>query len=417
MRIFCLIALFLLLPLSVSAERLALVVGNGSYDTLDDLQNPHFDAEAYAAAFDDLGFQVVYYFDLTGDELLAALERFKRRVAPGDTVAFVYSGHGWSDGHTNFLVPTDTPLDASADMLPQLAVPIQNGRDGVLEQLEAAGTELIVAIIDACRNNPFGARMTDVAAGSRVVPSNAPGMQRGLALQSSAPSGSFVIYSAGRGQTALDRLPDDPPTERLSVFTRTFIPMLKQQITLEDAIGIAQVETAKLASRYPGGHTQHPGYIDETLGETCLNDRCREPKVGAVARRDWARLAFEQLSDLRAAEGRRPVVLDDTKSLAAELIALKLANGEVDSESIYDAEFEAMKKYKIRGSDCMKSMVFSHIDVPIESALDGSSYVKVFHDGSLCDRFEGVRGTAKSVGIGVAELSNGDAVVVTQVYH
>ena len=52
------------------------------------------------------------------------------------------------------------------------------------------------------------------------------GGTRGLA-RVQAPEGTFVIYSAGVGQSALDRLSDDDPNPN-SIFTRSLIPLLKR---------------------------------------------------------------------------------------------------------------------------------------------------------------------------------------------
>ena len=39
----------------------------------------------------------------------AAVAQFVERIQPGDTAVFVYSGHGWSDGSTNYVVGVDVP--------------------------------------------------------------------------------------------------------------------------------------------------------------------------------------------------------------------------------------------------------------------------------------------------------------------
>nr|WP_319383275.1 caspase family protein [uncultured Roseibium sp.] len=245
------------------ADRHALIIGNANYVLLEDLENTHADARAYHNALTDLGFKSSLMLDLDLEGTLDALDELLGRINPGDEVAFVYSGHGWSDGNANFLLPVDTPKQGSDRQVRRTSLALSNGFDGLLDELEAAGVSLTVAIVDACRNNPFSPRPGKKSAG----------LTRGLS-PIRAPHGTFVIFSAGAGQEALDRLPDDPPEQRLSVFTRTFVPLLSSDLFLEDAIAVAQEQTYEIALGY-NGHQQQPSYYDETRGKTCLSGSCK----------------------------------------------------------------------------------------------------------------------------------------------
>lgn len=210
------------------ADRYALVVSNAEYVALADLRNTHSDADAYAALFQDFGYEVSRLKDGGLDDMLDAMDTFLARLEPGDDVIVVFSGHGWSDGQVNYLVPTDAPLQGSDRKLKRDTVALKNGVNGILDEIEMRNTGLTVAIIDACRNNPF-----KPPEGRRSA-----GMTRGLAPLSPR-TGSFIVYSAGEGQEALDRLPDDPPEQKLSVFTRSFLPYLEQRLHLEEAVSRA----------------------------------------------------------------------------------------------------------------------------------------------------------------------------------
>ncbi|MCJ7873664.1 ABC transporter substrate-binding protein [Phaeobacter sp. J2-8] len=256
----CLLTLVFAVP--AAAEKHALVVSNAEYLALADLRNTHSDADAYAALFREFGYQISRLKDSDLDGMLNSFDTFLAGLEPGDDVIVVFSGHGWSDGQVNYLVPTDAPSQGSDRKLKRETVALKNGVNGILDEIEMRNTGLTVAIIDACRNNPF-----KPPEGRRSAC-----MTRGLAPLSPR-TGSFIVYSAGEGQEALDRLPDDPPEQKLSVFTRSFLPYLEQRLHLEEAVSRAQVDTARLA-RGAGGHLQEPAYYDAALGFTCIAGQC-----------------------------------------------------------------------------------------------------------------------------------------------
>lgn len=245
--------------------RLALVIGNQNYANLEPLQKASGDAVTYAELFEARGFdQVMLHHDLTRQAMDQALAAFIEAIRPGDTAVFVYSGHGWSDGTQNYLVGTDAPLEGSQEFLKRISVPIRNGANGIIDEMQARGATLKVAIIDACRDNPFAAQ-----GGTRST-----GLAKGLnRLSEPPPDGTFLVFSAGAGQVALDRLADDDQSPN-GVFTRTFIPLLQQNLTLLDATKATQETVYALAAR--AGYSQQPSFYDETRGNrACLWDNCQ----------------------------------------------------------------------------------------------------------------------------------------------
>ncbi|MCH2096241.1 MAG: caspase family protein [Rhodobacteraceae bacterium] len=88
-------------PDMLLARQHALIVCNAAYDPLWDLANTHQDADAYALAFRQMGYAVSQVQDQDLDSLADRFDAFLATIGPGDEVAFVYSGHGWSDGSWN----------------------------------------------------------------------------------------------------------------------------------------------------------------------------------------------------------------------------------------------------------------------------------------------------------------------------
>ncbi len=292
MRVFLLLLALVFSTGPALAAKYALVMGNADYESLSDLQNTHYDAQAYGETFQDLGYEVTFLKDLDFDSTLEALDTFYAQINPGDEVVFVFSGHGWSDGKVNYLIPTDAPKQARDSLLKRKTIALKNGYDGVLDELAALGAGLTVAVIDACRNNPF-----EPPQGRKSL-----ALGRGLApIQ--AQTGTLVIFSAGVGQEALDRLPDDPGDQRLSVFTRSFIPHLKSGLYVERAVAEAQKETAALARR-AGGHTQTPAIYDEALGDTCLSGSCVYQVTPVVQQQQQLAVAQPSQCDLLYQEAK-----------------------------------------------------------------------------------------------------------------
>src|SRR5271168_3240348 len=153
--ILILLAWFCLAIPAQAEKRLALVIGNDSYQHIDKLLKAKADAKGYADLLREKSFLVEDRYDLGFDDMEAAVAGFVRKINPGDTAVFVYSGHGWSDGAHNYLVGVDVPGRATEELLTRLSLPLRNGVDGVLDDLERKNAGLKAAIIDACRDNPF----------------------------------------------------------------------------------------------------------------------------------------------------------------------------------------------------------------------------------------------------------------------
>jgi len=140
----------LALAAPAQARRLALVVGNDSYQNVQQLKNARADAKAIAAELKAVGFDVTLKQDLTQKMMKAALRDFKAQVAGGDEVVFYFSGHGVQFGGTNYLIPIDITADSEAQVADD-AVPLQR----ILDDLAEQKARFSLAIIDACRSNPF----------------------------------------------------------------------------------------------------------------------------------------------------------------------------------------------------------------------------------------------------------------------
>ncbi|HRX73659.1 MAG TPA: caspase family protein [Hyphomonas sp.] len=258
-----LIALLLLcLPSQLAqAERRAFIVGVQDYDTLPTLTKTISDARGYAEVFGDMGFKVTL-MDASPDryEFIDSFEAFLDTIAAGDQVIIAYSGHGWSDGVENYLALSDAPQAQSQAVIRHETMAL-NGY--ILSEIRKRDPSLLLAIIDACRDNPFD---TMTKSGS---------VTKGL-VRMPIQKGELLIYSAGAYQQSLDRLSDDDPNP-YSVFTRVLLPRLKDtQRPLADIVDEAGAETELLAFKIK--HPQRPEMMLGIRLSFCLAETC-QPRV------------------------------------------------------------------------------------------------------------------------------------------
>jgi formylglycine-generating enzyme required for sulfatase activity len=165
-------------------KRVALVIGNADY-RIGRLANPVSDAEAVAAALKgQLKFDtVILHRNLTLDAFRAALRQMAAESAGAALGVIYFAGHGIEVGGRNYLVPIDAGLETARDVKLE-AIEL----DSVLEHLDGV-TKLRLAILDACRTNPF--------------PAARRGATRGLG-RIEPVGGTLVAYAAKDGTTAED---------------------------------------------------------------------------------------------------------------------------------------------------------------------------------------------------------------------
>ena len=232
-----------------SGKRKALVIGNDLYRNVPKLDNARSDARAMGQSLQSLGFKVTVALDLTERGMKETLRNFKSTVQGGDEVVVFYAGHGVQLGASNYLLPVDIAGQDEAQVRDE-AIQMQR----ILDDMQEQRTGFMLMIVDACRDNPF-----------KVAGRSIGG--RGLA-PTSAATGQMVIFSAGAGQQALDRLgPTDK--EPNGLFTRLFLrEMQKPGQPVDRVLRSVRSEVARLARSV--GHEQTPALYDQSLGDFFL---------------------------------------------------------------------------------------------------------------------------------------------------
>ena len=181
-----------------AGRRLALVVGNTSYQNVTPLKNAVRDADSVSDALTKLGFEVVLLKDAKASDIEAAVEQIRENADDAEATLFYYSGHGFQMQGANFLVPVDAVMrDRSKIAQETLRL------DSIIASLQNKGRQTLV-FLDACRNDPLPASVRGQTSG------------QGLA-QIKTGKGTFVAFATQPGNVTADGAGDRSP------FTNAFI--------------------------------------------------------------------------------------------------------------------------------------------------------------------------------------------------
>jgi Caspase domain len=235
--------LFLQFEPAAAENRIALVIGNNNYVNIGKLTRPANDAHAVGKVLETLGFSVTAGIDLDHNTLAAQVHDFSQKIQPGDIAFLYYAGHGVAIHGNTYLIPTDLVVKG---LDPAGVEKVSLAESDILTTLGEHKPRVVVMVLDTNRNNPFVAHTRSIS--------------RGLAVVTDRPSGTFVIYSTGLGQTCLDGLSDKDPSPN-SVFARIFITELARRDAnlLEIALSV-RAKVRALAATV--NHPQSPAYYD-----------------------------------------------------------------------------------------------------------------------------------------------------------
>jgi len=250
-------ALFLLLLVLVSAlpaqQKFALVIGNANYTGLSKLANPVNDANDIAAALQELGFTVDPVLDGNLEQMESAVMRLKNRlsVSKNSYGFFFYAGHGVQSNGVNYLIPVGANIPSESSLRDR-AVSIQ----WALGELNEAGNELNVVVLDACRDNPFAWARSN---------------SRGLSVISSQPADSIIVYATSAGSTAADG------TGRNGIFTTQLLKNIKTPgLEVNELFRLTGADVARASNRQ-----QIPAVYNQFFGNAYLGSRPAQPSGSA----------------------------------------------------------------------------------------------------------------------------------------
>jgi uncharacterized caspase-like protein len=260
-------------------SRHALVVGNAAYKYAPVLLNPANDSRDVCNSLKKLGYQTTCAVDVkTRGEFKDLVQRFVSGVKKGDVILFYFAGHGIEMEGENYLVPILAEFRSRGSFEDE-AVRVRY----VLDELEATGSRLSVIILDACRDNPFGAKSRSAVG-------------RGLAIPDRAPAGSIIIFPTSPGKVALDGGGDS----KNGLFTKHLLSHIQTPGLEVEAMFKRVIEGVKSESE-KHGQPQIPWMNLSFTGEYCFAgciDRAAESRekeaLASRAKELEAQLAMQQ---------------------------------------------------------------------------------------------------------------------------
>lgn len=166
-----------------NAQRVALLIGNSSYQTAP-LRNPPNDVREMESALTAIGFKVQKVLNANQNQMKRAVRDFGA-LAQGADVAFLYySGHGTQASGENYLLPVGAIIDKESDYEVEAV-----SANALMRQIAGARPKAAIVVLDACRDNPYAS----------ATKSTSKGLTR-----MDAPTGSMIAFATAPNTTASD---------------------------------------------------------------------------------------------------------------------------------------------------------------------------------------------------------------------
>ena len=293
-------------PLARAEQRFALVIGNSGYRT-QRLANPKNDANLMAATLTSLGFKVSKLIDADLRAMRRAMLKFSRQLRVSDAVGlFYYAGHGVQLDGVNYLIPIGASIEDESE------IPVEGlSLNHMLRTMERAPNRINIAILDACRNNPYAATVR--------------GGTQGLAAVL-APSGSFIAYATAPGKVAYDGKGGNSP------YTKALAEALRNPgIVIEEVFRRTRrkVLAATDGKQTPWESSSLTGEFYFKLKPPALEEN--ERRKGELAARLTPlqlleMIAWRKVLEKKTAESYRGFIENFPAGMFAELARIKLAS-------------------------------------------------------------------------------------------
>ena len=311
---------FILAAALFAQQKFALVIGNGNYTSIGKLNNPVNDANDVSAVLQGLGFNVDKVLDASLDQMESSIMRLKNRLSVSkNSYGFLfYAGHGVQSGGENYLIPVGANIP-SENSLRDRAINVQ----WALAELNDAGNELNVVVLDACRDNPFSWKRSG---------------NRGLSVVANQPADSIIVYATSAGSTAADG------NGRNGLFTSYLLNNLKTpDLAVDEIFKRTGADVARASNR-----TQIPAIYSQYFDTAYFGNK---PTAAAAAQPQQITTQPQQITTQPVPQTTQPPAV--TKSSGA-------GNGEV-----FKVDLSKLSTLKVEsGGDVVKTLKGNYSTLP-----------------------------------------------------
>jgi uncharacterized caspase-like protein len=314
-------------PVPAGERRIALVIGNDKYEHAKPLSRAVSDAAAVRNELVKRGFDVTFLQNAKRRDVLRGFEEFGKKASTETIAVLYYAGHGVEVEGENYLLGVDIEASRESDLK----------IDGIhlssqLSRVGRSDAKFSLAIIDACRDNPFK-EFWDAAT------TRSFGGTRTLQPSPSTAAGMMIVYSAGTQQTALDSLgnTDKDPN---GLFTREFLRVMgKPGLSVQEVM--TEVKDAVISKAAAIGHKQTPALYDQSTGKFVFTpiDPEEQRKADSERAANEAR-ATQAVEDARRAKAQADLAelqvkeaQERLKLLQADTLAREAAAAQVKAQS------------------------------------------------------------------------------------
>jgi Caspase domain/Concanavalin A-like lectin/glucanases superfamily len=216
-------------PIIDNNKRIALVIGNAAYENTRALANPINDARLMANTLKKLGFEVIKLENGTKKQIRDSIIVFKNKLKESKETSglFYYAGHGIQDKKNhNYLIPVEAKIEDEEALSDDCY-----DMERLLSNLQDAGNNLNIIILDACRNNPFARSFRGGESG-------------GLAEVKNPAIGTYIAYATAPGNVA-----DDGKGEN-GLYTQELVKALQiPKLKIEDVFKNTKTNVYKLSGQ------------------------------------------------------------------------------------------------------------------------------------------------------------------------
>jgi hypothetical protein len=223
-----------------NSKRYALLIGNENYRQGKGLLTPINDVRDVGDILSDYQYEVTILYDATLAEIENAIIEFGNKLEADKTSEgfFWFAGHGSQFQGTNYLIPIEASIDSPNDFSRETY-----SLNRLLGQLEDADNKVNIVVLDACRTNNFSFSSRQYELGLGQIDNDV------------IPSSSYIIYSTGANEVALDFAIRGMTNGRNSPFTQAFIKEMINKQPFDDVFKNITIETNRITGGY---QTPHP---------------------------------------------------------------------------------------------------------------------------------------------------------------